>query len=420
MTNRIDLKQDDMPGEWYNIIPDLPEQLPMPKDPSGKAIDTLKKVIPAKVLQDEFTQERRVKIPDDLRELYFQVGRPTPIIRARRFEKIFNAPIEIYMKMESYTYSGSHKINSALVQAYYSNQEGVSFVTTETGAGQWGIAVALASTLNNLKAKIFMVSSSYHQKSYRVTMMKMLGSEVYDSPSNLTSTGKELMKDEKNRNGSLGIAISEAVEYALENNGRYNVGSVVNADILYKTIAGLEAKKQLDIAGIEPDYIIGVVGGGSNYSGLAFPFYEDHRNINYIAAGSSEVPKMTKGIYEYDYPDTGKILPMLKMFTIGSDFIPPPIYSGGLRYHGVAPTLSILMKRGIVSARDYDQDTIFRYAELYSRTEGYIPAPETSHALPIIKEIADQAKKENKKKRVLMSFSGHGLLDLGSYGKMYE
>jgi len=420
MTNRIDLKQDDMPGEWYNIIPDLPEQLPMPKDPSGKAIDTLKKVIPAKVLQDEFTQERRVKIPDDLRELYFQVGRPTPIIRARRFEKIFNAPIEIYMKMESYTYSGSHKINSALVQAYYSNQEGVSFVTTETGAGQWGIAVALASTLNNLKAKIFMVSSSYHQKSYRVTMMKMLGSEVYDSPSNLTSTGKELMKDEKNRNGSLGIAISEAVEYALENNGRYNVGSVVNADILYKTIAGLEAKKQLDIAGIEPDYIIGVVGGGSNYSGLAFPFYEDHRNINYIAAGSSEVPKMTKGIYEYDYPDTGKILPMLKMFTIGSDFIPPPIYSGGLRYHGVAPTLSILMKRGTVSARDYDQDTIFRYAELYSRTEGYIPAPETSHALPIIKEIADQAKKENKKKRVLMSFSGHGLLDLGSYGKMYE
>jgi len=409
-----------MPGEWYNIIPDLPEQLPMPKDPSGKAIDTLKKVIPAKVLQDEFTQERRVKIPDDLRELYFQVGRPTPIIRARRFEKIFNAPIEIYMKMESYTYSGSHKINSALVQAYYSNQQGVSFVTTETGAGQWGIAVALASTLNNLKAKIFMVSSSYHQKSYRVTMMKMLGSEVYDSPSNLTSTGKELMKDEKNRNGSLGIAISEAVEYALENNGRYNVGSVVNADILYKTIAGLEAKKQLDIAGIEPDYIIGVVGGGSNYSGLAFPFYEDHRNINYIAAGSSEVPKMTKGIYEYDYPDTGKILPMLKMFTIGSDFIPPPIYSGGLRYHGVAPTLSILMKRGIVSARDYDQDTIFRYAELYSRTEGYIPAPETSHALPIIKEIADQAKKENKKKRVLMSFSGHGLLDLGSYGKMYE
>ncbi|MGC8727596.1 MAG: TrpB-like pyridoxal phosphate-dependent enzyme [Thermoplasmata archaeon] len=420
MTNRIDLKQDEMPEEWYNIIPDLPEQLPMPKDPSGKAIDTLKKVIPAKVLQDEFALERRIKIPEDLRELYFQVGRPTPIIRAKRFEKIFDAPIEIYMKMESYTYSGSHKINSALVQAYYSKQEGVSFVTTETGAGQWGIAVALASTLNDLKAKIFMVSSSYHQKSYRVTMMKMLGSEVYDSPSNLTSTGKELMKDERNKNGSLGIAISEAVEYALENNGKYNVGSVVNADILYKTIAGLEAKKQLDIAGIEPDYIIGVVGGGSNYSGLAFPFYGDHRNIEYIAAGSSEVPKMTKGIYEYDYPDTGKILPMLKMFTIGSDFIPPPIYSGGLRYHAVAPTLSILMKKGIVSARDYDQDTIFRYAELYSRTEGYIPAPETSHALPIIKEIADQAKKENKKKTVLMSFSGHGLLDLGSYGKMYK
>ena len=195
-----------------------------------------------------------------MRELYFQVGRPTPIITARRFEKIFNAPIKIYMKMESYTYSGSHKINSALVQAYYSNQEGVSFVTTETEAGLWGIAVTLASTLNNLKAKIFMVSSSFHQKSYRVTVMKMLGSEVFDDPSNLTSTGKELMKDEKNRNGSLEIALSEAVEYALENNGRYNVGSVMNADILYKTIAGLEAKKKLNIAGIEPDYIIGVVG----------------------------------------------------------------------------------------------------------------------------------------------------------------
>lgn len=420
MTNRIDLKQDDMPDYWYNIMPDLPEPLSPPKDVSGKSIETLKKVIPARVLEHEFSQERKVSIPEELRELYFQVGRPTPIIRAKRFEKLFNAPIEIYMKMESYTYSGSHKINSAIVQAYYSKMEGVSFVTTETGAGQWGIAVALASTLNDLKAKVFMVSASYHQKAYRVTMMKMLGSEVYDSPSTLTSTGRELRKVEKNKNGSLGIAISEAVEYAMDNNGRYNVGSVVNADILYKTIAGLEARKQLDIAGVEPDYLIGVVGGGSNYSGLAFPFYEDHRDIKYIAAGSSEVPKMTKGVLDYDYPDTGKILPMLKMYTIGSDFIPPPIYSGGLRYHGVAPTLSVLMKNGIVSPRDYDQDTIFKYAELYSRTEGYIPAPETSHALPIIKEIADEARKENRKKRILMSFSGHGLLDLGSYAQMYK
>ncbi|MEM3335231.1 MAG: pyridoxal-phosphate dependent enzyme, partial [Thermoplasmata archaeon] len=238
-------------------------------------------------------------------------------------------------------------------------------------------------------------------------------------PSEITKLGKELLKKENMRNGSLGIAISEAVEYALENNGRYNVGSVVNADLLYKTIAGLEAKKQLEENGIEPDYIIGVVGGGSNYSGLAFPFYKDYKNLKFIAAGSLEVPKMTKGEYKYDFPDTGKILPQLKMYTIGYDFIPPPIYSGGLRYHGVAPTLSLLMKNGIVQARDYDQETIFKYAELYSRTEGYIPAPETSHAFPIIKEIAEEAKKDGKK-RILMSFSGHGLLDLGSYAIMYN
>ncbi len=419
MTTRFDLPQEEMPDFWYNILPDLPEELPPPKDETGKSLEIMKKVIPAKVLEHEFTAERKPKMPDELKELYFQVGRPTPVIRARRLEKHFDAPLEIYMKMEGYTFSGSHKINSALAQAFYSKQEGISLVTTETGAGQWGIAVALASALNNLKAKIFMVGVSYFQKTYRVTMMKMLGSEVYPSPSPITTIGRELMKNEKNKNGSLGIAISEAVEHALENNGRYNVGSVVNADILYKTIAGLEARKQLEMNGIEPDYIIGVVGGGSNYSGLAFPFYKDYKDAQFIAAGSSEVPKMTKGEYKYDYPDTGKILPMLKMYTIGYDFIPPPIYSGGLRYHGVAPTLSLLMKKGIVQARDYDQDTIFKYAELYSRLEGYIPAPETSHALPIIKEIAETAKKENRKKRILMSFSGHGLLDLGSYSKMY-
>jgi len=420
MTNRIDLKQDEMPDYWYNILPDLPEQLPPPRDDTGKAIEVLKRVFPTKVLEHEFSTESKIKMPEEIRELYFQVGRPTPVIRAKRFESYFDAPIEIYMKMEGYTFAGSHKINSALAQAYYSKIEGVDLITTETGAGQWGIAVAMASSLNNLHAKIFMAGASYYQKTYRVTMMKMLGGDVNPSPSTLTKIGKELMKDEKNRNGSLGIAISEAVEYALEHNGRYNVGSVVNADILYKTIAGLEARKQLESNGIEPDYIIGVVGGGSNYSGLAFPFYRDYKGAKYIAAGSFEVPKMTQGEYRYDYPDTGKILPLVKMYTIGYDFIPPPIYAGGLRYHGVAPSLSLLMKNGIVEPRDYDQETIFRYAELYARTEGYIPAPETAHALPIIKEIAETAKKEQKKKKILMSFSGHGLLDLGSYSSMYS
>ncbi|MFP3133664.1 MAG: TrpB-like pyridoxal phosphate-dependent enzyme [Nitrososphaeria archaeon] len=420
MVNRIDLKQDEMPDYWYNILPDLPEPLPSPKDVTGKSFETLQKVLPSTVLKHEFLTERKLKIPEELIELYHQVGRPTPIIRAKRFEKFLNAPIEIYMKMEAYTFSGSHKINSALAQAYYAKQDGVSFVTTETGAGQWGIAVSLAAALNGLKAKVFMTGSSYYQKTYRVTLMKMLGAEVYASPSELTEIGRTLLKDEKNRYGSLGIAISEAVEYALTHNGKYNVGSVVNSDIMYKTIAGNEALIQLEKEGIVPDYIIGAVGGGSNYAGLAYPFYGKFKNkIKYIAAGSLEVPKMTKGEYKYDFPDTGKILPQLMMYTIGYEFIPPPIYAGGLRYHGVAPTLSLLMKNGIVEARDYDQETAFKFAELYTRTEGYVPAPETAHALPIIKEIAEQAKKEGKKKTILMSFSGHGLLDLGSYATMY-
>lgn len=420
MTNRIDLKQDEMPDFWYNVVPDLPEPLPLPKDETKRSFEILQKVLPSTVLKHEFASERIIKIPDELIELYHQVGRPTPIIRAKRFERYLDAPVEIYMKMEAYTFSGSHKINSALAQAYYAKQDGVSLVTTETGAGQWGIAVSLAAALNGLKAKVFMAGSSYYQKTYRVTLMKMLGAEVYASPSELTDIGRELLKDEKNRNGSLGIAISEAVEYAFKNNGKYNVGSVVNSDIMYKTIAGNEALMQLEKEGIVPDFIIGAVGGGSNYAGLAYPFYGKFKDkINYIAAGSLEVPKMTRGEYRYDFPDTGKILPQLMMYTIGNEFIPPPIYAGGLRYHAVAPSLSLLMKHKIVEARDYDQETAFKYAELYTRTEGYVPAPETAHALPIIKEIAEKAKAEGKKKVVLMSFSGHGLLDLGSYASMY-
>ncbi|MEM3252324.1 MAG: TrpB-like pyridoxal phosphate-dependent enzyme, partial [Thermoplasmata archaeon] len=293
-------------------------------------------------------------------------------------------------------------------------------VTTETGAGQWGAAVALASALSDIKAEIFMVRASYEQKAYRRTLMQMYGSKVNSSPSELTEIGKMLLKNKENRPGSLGMAISEAVEYALKHNGRYAVGSVVNADILYKTIAGLEAKIQLESEGIEPDYIVGVVGGGSNYSGLAFPFYKSYKNAKFIAAGSLEVPKMTKGIYKYDYPDTGMILPLLKMYSIGSDFVPPPIYAGGLRYHAVAPSLSLLINNGVVETRDYDQDTSFSYAHLFTKIEGYVPAPETAHALPIIKEIAKEAKKENRKKRILVSFSGHGLLDLGSYETLFK
>ncbi|MQL55015.1 TrpB-like pyridoxal phosphate-dependent enzyme [Acidianus ambivalens] len=423
MIVRYDLPQDKIPTTWYNILPDLPEPLPPPKDETGKAFEVLKEVLPSKVLEMEFSQERYIKIPEEVLEKYLQIGRPTPIIRARKLEEYFGNVVKIYMKMESHTYTGSHKINSALAHVYYATLDNAKFVSTETGAGQWGAAVALAAALFHIKAHVFMVRTSYFAKPYRRYLMQMYGADVHPSPSEFTPYGREVLEKDPNNPGSLGIAITEAVRYALENGGKYVVGSVVNSDILFKTIAGQEAKVQMEMIGEDPDYIIGVVGGGSNYAALAFPFLGEELRSGkvrrkYIASGSLEVPKMTKGVYKYDYPDTGKILPQLKMYTIGSDFIPPPVYAGGLRYHAVAPTLSLLMSKGIVEARDYDQETAFAWAKLFSQIEGWVPAPETSHALPIIKEIADEAKRTGEKKTVLVSFSGHGLLDLANYAEV--
>ena len=420
MVLRYDLHQDEIPKEWYNILPDLPEPLPPPLDETGKSFEVLKKVLPSEVLRLEFSNDRYVKVPEEVVERYLQVGRPTPLIRARRLEEKLGNRVRIFMKMESHTYTGSHKINSALAHVYYAKKDGVDFVTTETGAGQWGSSVSLASALFGLKAYVFMVRASYFAKPYRRYMMQMYGAEVHPSPSDLTEFGRKLLRENPQHSGSLGIAISEAVEYAAEKGGKYVVGSVVNSDIMFKTIAGLEAKKQMEMTGYDPDFVIGVVGGGSNFAALAYPFLGEElrkgeRKRRYIAAGSSEVPKMTKGEYKYDYPDTARILPKLKMYSIGSDFVPPPVYAGGLRYHGVAPTLSLLMSKGIVEARDYSQEESFRWAKMFSEIEGWIPAPETSHALPILKEIADEARQKNVTYTVLLSFSGHGLLDLANF-----
>jgi len=420
MVLRYDLHQDEIPKEWYNILPDLPEPLPPPLDETGKSFEVLKKVLPSEVLRLEFSNDRYVKVPEEVVERYLQVGRPTPLIRARRLEEKLGNRVRIFMKMESHTYTGSHKINSALAHVYYAKKDGVNFVTTETGAGQWGSSVSLASALFGLKAYVFMVRASYFAKPYRRYMMQMYGAEVHPSPSDLTEFGRKLLRENPQHSGSLGIAISEAVEYAAEKGGKYVVGSVVNSDIMFKTIAGLEAKKQMEMTGYDPDFVIGVVGGGSNFAALAYPFLGEElrkgeRKRRYIAAGSSEVPKMTKGEYKYDYPDTARILPKLKMYSIGSDFVPPPVYAGGLRYHGVAPTLSLLMSKGIVEARDYSQEESFRWAKMFSEIEGWIPAPETSHALPILKEIADEARQKNVTYTVLLSFSGHGLLDLANF-----
>ncbi|AWR94437.1 TrpB-like pyridoxal phosphate-dependent enzyme [Acidianus brierleyi] len=420
MILRYDLSQDEIPTNWYNILPDLPEPLPQPQDPTGKSFGVLKQALPSKDLENEFSTQRYIKIPDEVIERYLQVGRPTPIIRAKKLEEYLGGYIKIYMKMESHTYTGSHKINSAIPHVYYATLDNAKFVSTETGAGQWGSAVALASALFKMKAYVFMVRTSYFAKPYRKYMIEMYGAEIHPSPSDFTEYGKKILEKDPNNPGSLGIAITDAITYALNNGGKYLVGSVVNSDILYKTIAGQEAKIQMEKIGEDPDYIIGVVGGGSNYAALAYPFLGDELRSGkirrkYIASGSLEVPKMTKGVYRYDYPDTGKVLPMLKMYTIGYDFIPPAVYAGGLRYHAVAPSLSLLMNKGIVESRDYSQEEAFKWARIFSEIEGWIPAPETSHALPILKEIADNAKKEGEEKTVLVSFSGHGLLDLGNY-----
>ncbi len=418
---RVDLPPDEIPDHWYNILADLPEPLPPPQDPdNGKRFDLLKRVVPSEPLSFEFSTERFIKIPEEVRERYLQVGRPTPLIRARRFEEYLDAPVKIYLKMEGYTYTGSHKVNSALAWVYYALKDGASLVTTETGAGQWGSAVALAAALFKVKAHIFMVKASYYAKPLRRFLMQMYGASVHPSPSELTEFGRRLLKENPNHPGSLGVAITEAAEYALKNNGKYVVGSVINADIMFKTVAGLEAKRQLELIGEDPDVMIGVVGGGSNWGGAFYPFIGDELRSGkvrrrYIAVGALEVPKVTKGIYRYDDPDAGRVLPQLKMYTIGSDFIPPPIYAGGLRYHAVAPTLSYLMSKGYVEGRDYDQESVFKMAQVFAQVEGYVPAPETAHTLPAIKEIADEAKRTGERKTILVSFSGHGLLDLGNF-----
>ncbi|MDT7903410.1 MAG: TrpB-like pyridoxal phosphate-dependent enzyme [Caldivirga sp.] len=418
---RVDLPPDEIPDHWYNILADLPEPLPPPQDPdNGKRFDLLKRVVPSEPLKFEFSTERFIKIPEEVRERYLQVGRPTPLIRARRFEEYLDAPVKIYLKMEGYTYTGSHKVNSALAWVYYALKDGASLVTTETGAGQWGSAVALAAALFKVKAHIFMVKASYYAKPLRRFLMQMYGASVHPSPSELTEFGRRLLKENPNHPGSLGVAITEAAEYALKNNGKYVVGSVINADIMFKTVAGLEAKRQLELIGEDPDVMIGVVGGGSNWGGAFYPFIGDELRSGkvrrrYIAVGALEVPKVTKGIYRYDDPDAGRVLPQLKMYTIGSDFIPPPIYAGGLRYHAVAPTLSYLMSKGYVEGRDYDQESVFKMAQIFAQVEGYVPAPETAHTLPAIKEIADEAKRTGERKTILVSFSGHGLLDLGNF-----
>lgn len=409
--------EDVIPESWYNVIPDLPEPLPPPLNrASGRSsIDLLNDIIPREILRQEFSFARYVPIPEEIREQYIQIGRPTPLVRARNLEKYLGYNGRIYFKFEGATVTGSHKINTAIPQAFYASKEGASGTVTETGAGQWGTATALASAIYSLPCTVFMVRVSYQQKPGRKTIMNTYGADVVASPSNLTESGSKYLKEDMNHPGSLGIAISEAVEYALKKNLKYMIGSVLNSAITHQSIIGLETRRQLELEGEKADALIGCVGGGSNFSGFAFPFLHDHEDTEIIASTAEEVPKFSQGEYKYDYIDTAGILPQLRMYSLGADFVPPKIYAGGLRYHGAAPSLSLLVKSGRIRAEDVGQDEVIDALNVFSRTQGIVAAPESGHA--IASAIRFVRSHMEEKKTVVVNVSGHGLLDLAIFNR---
>ena len=415
--------EEILPDKWYNIVPDLPEKIPPPLDRDGNPLgpDKLKELFPPSLVVQEVSNNRFISIPEEIRKVYLELGRPTPLMRARRLENKLRTPARIYFKYEGVLPTGAHKVNTAVAQAYFAKTDGVERLTTETGAGQWGSALALAGTLFDIKVRVYMVRVSYKQKPYRRILMQLYGAEVVPSPSNLTNYGRRILEEDPDNPGSLGIAISEAIEDALTSpNTKYSLGSVLNFVLLHQTIIGLEAKKQLEHLGEEdPDYLIGCVGGGSNFAGFTYPFIYDklkgRLDAEIIAVESKAAPSMTKGVYTYDYGDSAGLTPLIKMHTIGHRFVPPPIHAGGLRYHGVAPSLSILLNNNIVKAVAYKQTEVFEAARIFAQTEGFVPAPETAHAVKAVIDIAREAKKNNEKKIIVFNFSGHGLLDLSGY-----
>jgi tryptophan synthase beta chain len=417
------LNPDEMPTSWYNIQADLPEPLPPPLDPTTlKPIDPklLERIFAKELVKQEVSTERYVKIPDEVLDAYFRLPRPTPLYRARRLEKRLKTPAEIYFKCENFSPAGSHKTNTAIAQAYYNKEQGIRRLATETGAGQWGTALALSCALFGLKCRIYMVRTSYDHKPGRRIMAQIYGAEMFPSPSDQTNFGRKLLKENPNNPGSLGIAISEAVEDALANEDtRYSLGSVLNHVLMHQTILGLEAKKQFELIDKYPDIICGCIGGGSNYGGFCFPFMTDKlkgaTETEFVGCESKAVPHTTKGSYTYDYGDTGKMTPLLKMLTIGHEYACPPVHAGGLRYHGMAPLISYLINKGYMHSVAYGQTEVFEAAQLLAQTEGIITAPETAHSLRFVIDKALESKKTQEKKIIAMNYSGHGLLDLSAY-----
>ena len=429
MNKKVLLPEDELPKQWYNILPDLPEPLPPPINPAtGKPLSPsdLEPIFAKELIRQEMSQERWIPIPEEVLDVY-RIWRPTPLIRATRLEKYLGTPAHIYFKYEGESPPGSHKPNTAVAQAYYNMKEGVERLTTETGAGQWGSALAFATKMFGLKLTVYMVKISYQQKPYRAILMKTWGADVTPSPSDRTRVGRAILEKDPDNPGSLGIAISEAVEdAATHDNTKYSLGSVLNHVLMHQTVIGLEAIKQMEIAGEFPDIVIGCVGGGSNFAGISYPFYhlvvsgKAPKKVRFLAVEPTASPSMTKGVYTYDFGDTAQLTPLLKMYTLGHDFIPPPIHAGGLRYHGAAPTLSLLKKHGIFESVAYNQVEVFEAALTFARTEGIVVAPETAHAVKAVIDEALKAKEEGEEKVILFNLSGHGLLDLAAYKDFLE
>lgn len=421
---RFDLSPSEIPRSWYNILPDLPEKVPPPIDPRTKepiSPEALLALFPKVLVEQEVSQERFIEIPADVIKAYLEFARrPTPLFRAVNLERMLGTPAEIYYKYEGVTPTGSHKINTALAQVYYNKLEGVERLVTETGAGQWGSALAAAGAYFGVKVRVYMVRVSYKQKPYRRTLMELYGAEVYPSPSERTSFGRKLLEEDPEHPGSLGIAISEAIEDVLgDARAKYSLGSVLNHVLMHQTILGLEAKKQLSEAGAYPDVMIGAVGGGSNFAGFTYPFIMDRlkgsSDTRFIAVEPRASPSMTRGVYTYDYGDTAGMTPLIKMHTLGHNYRVPPIHAGGLRYHGVAPTLSILVNNKIVEPRAYHQTEVFKAAHMFTAAEGIVPAPESAHAVKAAIDEAIRAREEGRKIVIAFNLSGHGLLDLQGY-----
>jgi len=424
-TKKILLTEDEMPRQWYNVLSDI--KMNPPLGPDGKPVspEALAPVFPMNLIEQEVSTERWIDIPEEVLSIY-SIWRPSPLVRALSLEKALDTPAKIYFKNEGVSPPGSHKPNTAVAQAYYNKEFGIKRITTETGAGQWGSALAFACSQFGIECKVFMVRISFDQKPYRKSMMAAWGSNCVASPSTETKAGRDALERDPDTPGSLGIAISEAIEATVTDETgqtRYALGSVLNHVLMHQTIIGLEARKQMEKVGEYPDVIIGCAGGGSNFSGLSLPFVSDKLNgkqIEIYPVEPSACPTITRAPFVYDHGDTAGYTPLIPMHSLGHNFVPAPIHAGGLRYHGMAPIVSQLVSEGIMESKTVTQLEAYKAGVLFARTEGMIPAPETNHAIASVIDEANKAKEEGKEKVILFNWSGHGLLDLAAYDKYFS